>query len=299
MKLFATVTACLSLAIVASAAQLSPRAAYNHGVEALEQGRLGEAESWLRGSIFSQRESLQPPALYNLGHVRFRQGEELLKGESPRQPLIDRADTATEDGTDAVMRADRALKSDELMALLDAYLSGRATRKQLRAANEDVQRALDLYGSVLTRWRRSLGDFRSSDELRTSEDAKFNARVVERRIEELLKHVEQLEQRKKDLAGMRGDLKKKLAELKGKLPKELMQQQGPGGDEEDEEEENGPQPTPESGWQDQPGREGEKRGITPEIAQQILEALGLKGDRKLPLGGEEQAQPRDRKGKDW
>jgi hypothetical protein len=30
------------------------------------------------------------------------------------------------------------------------------------------------------------------------------------------------------------------------------------------------------------GKEGEQRGITPEIAQQILEALGLNGDRKLP-----------------
>jgi hypothetical protein len=59
------------------------------------------------------------------------------------------------------------------------------------------------------------------------------------------------------------------------------------------------QPKPDSGFQDRVGQEGEKRGITPEIAQQILEALGLNGDRKLPIGGDEQTPPRDKKGKDW
>jgi hypothetical protein len=279
-------------------AEVSPREAYNEGTSALEKGYLRESESWLLRAAGSQRESIQPPALYNLGHVRFRQGSELLKGESERQPLLDRADSASEEGADAVANANRALKSDDLMAILEAYMNGRATRKQLRIANEDVQRALDLYGSVLVRWRRSVGDFKSSDELRPSADAEENAKIVERHIEELLKHKDQLEQQKESLAGTRAELKKKLAELKKKIPQGMMQPGQGEQDEEDEEEEKGQQ-KPDSGWQDRGGREGDQRGITPEIAQQILEALGLTGDRKLPLGGDEQNKPRDRRGKDW
>ncbi len=275
--------------------EVTPREAYNLGVDALKKGYLREAESWLLRSTAAQRESLQPPALYDLGHVRFQQGQELLKGESPRQPLIDRGDTANEDGIDATMRAGRALKTDQLNDILEAYMQGRPVRKQLRLAHEDVQRALDLYGAVLVRWRRSVGDFRSSDELKSSEDAQVNARVVERHIEELLKHVKQLEQQKSQLGQTRAELKQKMAELKGKIPDELKQ---PGEGEEDEDEEEPGQPKPEPGMQ-RAGNEGEKRGITPEIAQQILEALGLKGDRKLPIGGDEPSKPRDRKGKDW
>jgi hypothetical protein len=282
----------------AARAEVSPRQAYNEGTKALGKGYLRESESWLLRATGSQRESLQPPALYNLGHVRFRQGNELLKGEMARQPLVDRALSATEEGGDAIVNADRALRSDVLMAILEAYMNGRATRKQLRLANDDVQRALDLYGAVLVRWRRSVGDFRSSDELLANVDARDNAKIVERHIEELLKHKKQLEQQKQSMSGMRSKLKEKLAELKKKIPNGMIQP-GQGEEDEDDEEDEKGQPKPESGWQDRGGPEGDQRGITPEIAQQILEALGLTGDRKLPLGGEEQAKPRDRRGKDW
>lgn len=291
----------LLLAVLASAPawgkEVTPREAYNHGAEALQKGLLREAESWLLRATGSQRESLQPPALYDLGHVRFRQGQELMKGAQGPQPLLDRAESAKEDGDDATMKADRALKKDQLMDILDAYLSGRPVRKQLRLADQDVQRALDLYGSVLARWRRSVSDFRSSDELRPSNDASFNATVVERHIEELMKKIKELQEKKEGVSKSRAELKKKMAELKGKIPDEMKQ---PGqGDEEDEEEDDGQKPQPDSGFQDREGPQGEQRGITPEIAQQILEALGLKGDRKLPIGGDEQAQPRDRRVKDW
>jgi hypothetical protein len=278
--------------------EMSPREAYNQGVQALGKGYLRESESWLLRAVGSQQESYQPPALYNLGHVRFQQGQELLKGESAREPLLEQSVTASEDGADAIARANGALKSENLSAIVDAYLTGRATRKQLRIANEDVQRALDLYGSVLFRWRRSVGDFRSSNEMRASEDAQFNAKVVERHIEELLKTSKKLEEQKQDLAGLRSELKKKMAELRKKIPDGMIQ---PGQGDPDEEDEDEPkdQPKPDSGFQDRAGQEGEKRGITPEIAQQILEALGLNGDRKLPIGGDEQTPPRDKKGKDW
>jgi hypothetical protein len=304
MKLL-SLTPCLSFLLIgqstvpasAGRGDTTPREAYNEGTKALGKGYLRESESWLLRAAGSQRESIQPPALYNLGHVRFQLGKELLKGETPRQPLLDNALSATEEGSEAISNADRALKSDDLMTILEAYMNGRLSRKQMRLANEDVQRALDLYGAVLVRWRRSVGDFRSSDELVASIDARDNAKTVERHIEELLKHMEQLQKQKEALAGLRPELKKKLAELRKKIPDGMLQ---PGQGEPDEEDEEDTPPKPDSGFQDRPGREGDQRAITPEIAQQILEALGLTGDRKLPLGGDEQqAKPRDRKGKDW
>lgn len=282
-----------------SGAEVSPRDSYNQGTQALNKGYLRESESYLLRATGSQVESVQPPALYNLGHVRFRQGKELLKGETERQPLVDRALSANEEASDALGNVNRALKKDDLMTTLEAYMNGRGARKQLRLANEDVQRALDLYGAVLVRWRRSVGDFRSSDELLASVDARDNAAIVQRHIEELLKHMKELQKQKEDMAAMRAELKQKLAELRKKIPDGMFQPGEGEPDEDDEEEEKGKKPEPDSGWQDRGGPEGDKRGITPEIAQQILEALGLTGDRKLPLGGEEQSRPRDRKGKDW
>jgi hypothetical protein len=299
LRLFLLAAVCAGAPAALAVKEIGPREAYNHGQEALGKGYLREAESWFLRSLSEQRSSLQPPALYNLGHTRFGQGKELLKGESPRQPLLDHAETTGEDGADALAKANGALNSDNIDTILEAYMNGRATRKQLRLANEDVQRALDLYGSVLIRWRRSVGDFRSSDEMRRSDDASFNAKVVERHIEELLKHVKQLEEQKQMLGQMRGDLKQKLKELRGKIPADMIQPDQGDPDEEDDEEEGKDQPKPESGFQDRQRPEGEQRGITPEIAQQILEALGLKGDKKLPLGGDEQEPPRNRKGKDW
>jgi hypothetical protein len=286
----------IASAMAATAADISPRASYNRGVESLEKNLLREAESWLLRSAAAQKNALQPPAVFNLGHVRFQQGSELLKGEQPPEPILGRSEAATDDADEALDRADRALQSGDLMAIIEAYLTGRISRKELRLANEDVQRALDLYGSVLARWRRSLGDFRSSDELKPDDDSKFNARVVERRIEELLKKAKELEKQREGLGQMRSDLKDKLAELRSKIPDGMLPPGQGEGDEEDEEEN---QPTPDSGWQDQAGRDGERRGITPEMAQQILEALGLTGNRKLPLGEGDRQPPRDPNAKDW
>ena len=168
--------------------------------------------------------------------------------------------------------------------LFRSYNAGRGVRKQLRLANEEVMRALDLYGAVIVRWKRSVGDFRSAVELRTDDrDAAFNADVVQRHIDELQKHMKELAEKKEQLGKTRGNLKKKLAELRKKIPDGRMQP-GQGEDDEDDEDEPKVPQKPDSGFKDEQKPAGEKRGITPEMAQQILEALGLKGDRKLPIG---------------
>lgn len=280
-----------------AAREWTPREYYNRGAESLEKGYLREAENYLLEATRSNVEAIQPPALYDLGHVRFRQGTDLLKGEQPRLPMLENAETTNEDGEAAIAESDRALKSEQLDRILSAYLAGRSTRKALRHADEDVRRALDLYGAVLVRWRRSAGDFRSTVELRPGDkDAGFNAEVVQRHIEELLKHIEQLQQMQAQVGESRKELQEKLEELRGKIPDGLLQP-GQGGDEDEDE----PAPDPDSGFKDEAGPDGKPRGITPEMAQQILEALRLNGDRKLPAGGDEieERKPRDRRGRDW
>jgi Tfp pilus assembly protein PilF len=59
-----------------SAPPATPREFYNAGARQLHAGKLREAEASLESALASQDQRLQPPALYNLGLVRFRQGIE-------------------------------------------------------------------------------------------------------------------------------------------------------------------------------------------------------------------------------
>src|SRR5690242_2967603 len=52
----------------------TPRQLYNEGTARLQQGKLREAESFLQSAAASANETVQTAALYNLGHVRFRDG---------------------------------------------------------------------------------------------------------------------------------------------------------------------------------------------------------------------------------
>src|SRR4051794_38808185 len=58
----------------------SPPQFYNQGTKKYSEGKLREAEASLQTALASQNEKVQIPALYNLGHVRFREGLEELKG---------------------------------------------------------------------------------------------------------------------------------------------------------------------------------------------------------------------------
>src|SRR2546425_13266720 len=82
----ASVVLGLGLAILPSSASASdnegPASAqqfYNQGTQKLREGKLREAEASLQMAVASQNEKVQVPALYNLGHARFREGVEELK----------------------------------------------------------------------------------------------------------------------------------------------------------------------------------------------------------------------------
>src|SRR6266851_3949566 len=169
---FVFLSSALSLAASSSStgtgegsAPASPRESFNAGTLQLRQGKLREAESLLESALASQNEALQPPALYNLGHVRFGQGVEDLKNSPPGGPTASRGRAAAQLGDGAIRAADEALAGDEVQKMVAAYMRGRGARKELKEAAKVVKRALEAHGAALGKWQRASGDFRSAVDL--------------------------------------------------------------------------------------------------------------------------------------
>ena len=292
----------------------SPHSSYNEGVTRLAANDLKEAETAFRRTVESNQQQLQPTALYNLGHVRFLQGKETLQGEGNRQQLLDSSAAVTAIAEEVLRRVTPASESEDVQELISAYMEARSSRKQLRLARDENTRELDLLGSALSRWRRSVGDFRSAHELNPSDsEAAFNADVVERHIQELLKFKKKVEEQQEKIGDQREKLTQTMKKMRGKIPKEM--QRGSDDEEEDEEEEEPEQPRePPKGDKptQQQQRIGGDREIDPDMLRVLKEKMpqrtmsvgqegeeGPPGPRGSRPDGQKPGQPRGRKGKDW
>jgi len=278
----------------------SPQQFYNNGTQKFREGKLREAEAALQMAVISQNEKVQVPALYNLGHVRFREGVEELKSGNDAKGSAASAKNACADGDEAIQSVDLALAGWDVQAMVAAYMEGRGARKELKAATEAVKRALESYGAVLSKWQRASGDFKSAHELNLADtDAQANAEVVDRSIAKLVDSQRIMMQNSECTKKTREKLGQKMAELKKRLPKELRQQ-CENGEEEDEEEMDKPPKEPKPGQQEAKQREGREKLLTPEEAARLLEMLKLDTNRKLPLGmNDTAAANKDRKRRDW
>src|SRR5579863_4597437 len=116
----------------------SPRELYNDGTQKLHDGKLMDAEMVLQNAIASQDTRVQPPALYNLGEARFQDGQhEYTNAPEPgRMQAAD--DHALQNGANALSAADAALASNDLQAMVNAYMQGRGARRELKAATAAV-----------------------------------------------------------------------------------------------------------------------------------------------------------------
>jgi len=245
---------------------------------------------------------VQPLALYNLGHVRFRQGEETLKGEGNRQQLLDSSAAAVAVAEEAIRNSGRALEGDMLQEIIAAYMDARAARKDLRFSRDETSRMMGLIGSALERWRRSVGDFHSALELDAANgDAKINAAVVERKIAELLKFKKQLEQQSEQVAQEREKIKDMMKKMRGKIPKEIQRESDDEEDDDDDEEKKEPQI-----GERQQQRLGSDREVSQDLARWLKEtmkrrtmSLGTKQEGEGFRPTEEQRKPMQRKGRDW
>ncbi len=297
-----TLAILLFAASPALAAVPDARLSYNEGVVRLGKGELRDAELALRRAAGGESDAVQPLALYNLGHVRFRQGEETLKGEGSRQQLLDSSTAAVTVAEEAIRNGSRALESDALQEIIAAYMDARAARKELRFSRDETSRTLGLIGSALERWRRSVGDFHSSLELDAANaDAKVNAEIVERKIEELLKFKKQVEQQSEQVAEEREKMKEMMKKMRGKIPKEMQRESDEEEDDDDEERKDEPKP-----GEKQQQRLGSDREVSPEMARWLKEtmkrrtmSLGTKEEGEGFRPTEEQRRPVQGKGRNW
>jgi hypothetical protein len=274
---------------------ITSRDFFNAGTRRLREGKLREAEASLQTALAKQDGRVQPASLYNLGHVRFTQGLEELKKSLAGGPTASRARTANQRGDQAIQQATDALASQDVQKMVAAYLNGRGARKELRAANDAVRRALEIHGNALRKWQRSLGDFQSAAELNPSDtNAQRNVETVERAIAKLVDSIREMQQAAMGMGERHQQLGEQLKQLRGQIPAPMMPPGAAG-----EEEEEGRPWRPREGEQEAPSRDGEEMTLAPEEAGWLLEGFRLDGERRLPMGQGEQGQPRDRRGRDW
>jgi tetratricopeptide (TPR) repeat protein len=279
----------------------NPRELYNAGTEKLRAGKLSDAEDLLESSLAKQNERVQPAALFNLGHVRFAQGNEELKKTPDAAATAGQTRTAAADGAGAIAKAKDALATNDVQQMVEAYLAGRGMRKEMRAATEAVQHAMEADGKTLLKWRRSLGDFRSAAELNPADtNAVRNAEIVEQAIARLVDSLREMQQAAGNLAGKQSELNGLLKQLKGLIP---APNAPPGAAGEDGDEgEDGDRPLPESlsGLTESTSGGGQEMEvkISPEEAGQLLNTIQPDG-KELPMGQGEPGTPKNRSGRIW
>jgi hypothetical protein len=280
----------------------SARQLYNEGTLKFREGKLREAESSLQSAVASQSDTVQSAALYNLGHVRFRAGLEELKAGPDGKSAEAQGNQAYATGGGAIRAADEALAGEDLNTMIAAYQRGRGARKEIKAATEAVKRALASHGSVLAKWQRAAGDFKSTLELQPADtDAKINADVVDRRIAKLVDEQQSMMKSQSKLGKQRDELKEKMKALKGKLPMDMGEKMKGGDDEDEDEDDSKPPKEPKPGMKEGPSKDGKEKEkvLTPEEAGRLLGMLRLDGNRKLSMGMSDTATPKNRKGRDW
>jgi hypothetical protein len=274
----------------------TPREFYNAGTKKLSDDKLREAEALLESTLMSQKETLQPLALYNLGHVRFKQGVAELKKGPPAGPAAERGRGALQTADQALLAAEDALKGNDLEKLVGSYMRGRGARKELKAATQAVRRALESQGTVLARWQRASGDFKSALELNPKDtDADKNAKAMDRYIAKLVDSLQELQQMANAMGDKKNELGEKMKQLKGRIPDQDMPPGAAGEDDDEDDKPQGPKPDDKEG----PTKEGEEIPLSPELAGWLLDGYKLGGDRRLPMGTDQPTPPRERTKPTW
>jgi hypothetical protein len=273
------------------------RELYNAGTQKLRAGKLSEAESLLQASVSKQNERVQPAALYNLGQVRFGQGTEELKKQPSANATVRRGRAAVDAGANAIQQAESALAGDDVQKMVAAYIAGRGVRKEIRAATEAVQRAMEAHGKTLLKWRRSLSDFKSAAELNPADSNSVrNAEVVEQAIARLVDSLREMQMMAMSLGSSQSKLNPLLQQLKGRIPAPMAPPGAPG----DEDEDEGLPPDSLRGLQEAPTEGGKeiKLTISPEEAGQLLNSIQPDG-KLLPMGQGDTGKPKDRPRRTW
>ncbi|MEI7728689.1 MAG: VWA domain-containing protein [Verrucomicrobiota bacterium] len=273
----------------------SPRTLFNCGTQSLREGRWREAEAAINAAVTSNDATVQPLALYNLGQVRFRAAQEVLKGTPTAGDLETRSEQGILSADSAIKTADAALAGSDLRAAVSAYRMGRATVKSLRQTLDAVKGSADTYGMVLQRWQRAADDFKSALELRIGyENARINAGIVDLHIEELTKERWKIQEIRDAVDAKKMELQQRLDALKRRLPPE--ESRGEHGADDDASKDPSQSSKPDE--QEHKGENGKEMVLTPEEAMRLLSSLRLDLSRQYSTGN----LPNDRQnraGRTW
>ncbi|HEX7652633.1 MAG TPA: hypothetical protein VF607_03945 [Verrucomicrobiae bacterium] len=280
---------------------------YNAGTRWLQTTNLGEAERLLVAALAQQDESIQPLAEYNLGTLRFTDGQQLLKQGPDAQKLAGGAQQVLNAGETALRDGESALASAVMERMIDAYLEGKGARRDLRTAEKAVKSALQTYAKTLNRWQRSLADFQGALEMNPADhNASTNAALVEKYIARLVDQMQVLQQMAAQMGAQKDQLGKMLSKLKGQIPAPNAPPGGKGEEDEDKDDEGqdpgGMKPESLAGKQENSGVEGEelKGRLSPDKATQMMDGLPVDYGKPLPIFSDKEGKPvGDRKGRNW
>jgi Ca-activated chloride channel family protein len=249
----------------------SARTLFNLGTSRLLAGQWREAENVLNAAVNANDPSIQPLALYNLGHVRFHAGQEMLKNVPHSDDLEAQGDQAIQAAGPVVKAADTALAGGDLRAAASAYRSVNSSLRSLKKLLDTIQGAVDSDGAALQRWQRAADDFRGAAELRAGYGrAETNAGFMDQHVADLTGERWRLQEIQTAVESQRAELQKRFDALKRMLPPEATRnEQGENSDAKSPDEKS---PTQE---QPNPGEQGKEMVLTPEEAMRLLSSLKL------------------------
>ncbi|MFM7398871.1 MAG: hypothetical protein ACKO4N_07890 [Verrucomicrobiota bacterium] len=296
---------------------LDARELHNLGTARLRAGDHAGAEEALRASLGRDVDALRPPALHNLGHVRFGKGRDALKGRTSgdltevtvARSFVEAADADIADMQDQIQHLDDAKKAGvepDYVPAQAALAGGIGTFRELRKLIPKEEAMLGRRGQAVAAWTRSIADFRGANELDgTDAAAKSNAESVEELLRALRRQSADLEETVEIQRKKLEELRETIRELIRRLPDDQLPPQAQEG--EDDEDLFPPErrrPRPQQGGRTEQ-REGEERRMDEQEARGALEGLRNEFGRKMPSGrrpGEQPGaggKPEERKGKDY
>ncbi|MGA0134336.1 MAG: hypothetical protein ACO3ND_08275 [Opitutales bacterium] len=297
---------------------LDARELHNLGTARLRKGDLAGAEEALRASLTRDEDPLRPPALHNLGHVRFGKGRASLKGRtsgdvtelSVARSFLEAADADIADMQDQIEHLDDAKKAGvepDYVPAQSALGGGIGTFREIRKLIPKEEAMLGRRGQAVAAWTRSISDFRGAHELDpTDAAASSNADAIEELLRALRKESAELEEAVELQRRKLEELRETIRELIRRLPDDKLPPEAQNG-EEDEEDLFPPErrrPRPRQGGRSEQ-REGEERRMDEQEARGTLEGLRNEFGRKMPSGrrpGEQPGaggRPEERKGRDY
>jgi tetratricopeptide (TPR) repeat protein len=298
-------------------AKLDARELHNRGTQRLAEGDLAGAEDALRASLGRDVDGLRPPALHNLGHVRFGKGKAALGGKtagdvtelSIARSYLEAADADISDMKDQIELLDKAKaegREPDYVPATTALGGGINTFRTIKKLIPKEEAMVAKRAGIVALWTRSVGDFRGAHELDASDtQAKANADAIEELLRALRRETNALEEAIEAQRRKLEELRKVIQELVKRIPDDKLPQNAEGETDDDENFLPPERQKPKPGSGDpKKGKPGEEQKMTEQEARGSLEGLKNEFGRKMPAGGQDGnggngGTPKGKKGKDY